>query len=177
MKRMPFLVYVGVLAGLLGGCRGDAPTDEPSGSGETVGALAGVGGGSVIRATLSGGPLPGTHEKRHETTTCTVGWAETGAWGNAASDTEDKEGLVGVDLIVKDPAKAKAGTDDFLAIVYINDRLDPKNQLTIEPRKGKGRGTVRIDDRGSTATVTIQGTSEAGVGVDATIDCAQILRA
>lgn len=174
---MTRLAALAALAGGLAACGGDTGREEPSGAIETMAAMGGIGGGSVIRATLTGGPLPGTHEKQHETTTCTVGWAEPGAWGNAASDTDDRDGLVGIDLVVKDPAKAKAGTDDFLAIVYVNDRLEPKNQITIEPRKGKGRGTVRIDDHGSTARVTIQGTSDAGVGVDATIECAQVLRA
>ena len=152
-------------------------TAATTGAAATAAAAAGVGGGSTIRVTLTGGPLPGTHEKQHDSPTCTVGYAKQGAWGNAASDLEDKEGLVGIDMIVDDPAAAKSGTDKFMATVYVNDRLDPKNQITIDPRNNKGTGTVTIDDKGSTARVTIKGKSAAGVGVDATIDCQQIMRA
>lgn len=138
---------------------------------------AAVGGATSMKVTLTGGPKPGTYDKDSSTPTCTVGYAGEGKWGNAASDLEDKSGLIGIDLIVPDPAAAKAGTDDFMMAVYLDDRLDPKNQFMIEPKNGKGTGTVKIDDRGGTATVTVQGKTKEGVGVDARIDCKQIMRA
>ena len=163
---------------LLAACGGgDGAKSAPAGATGGAATTAAAGSGSTLRVTLTGGPLPGTHEKVHDSPTCTVGYAKKGAWGNAASDIDDKEGLVGIDMIVDDPAAAKTGTDKFMATVYVNDRLDEKNQITIDPRNNKGTGTVTIDDKGSTATVTIKGTSAQGVGVDATIDCKQVLRA
>ena len=173
------LATTALFAACGGGDKSAAGGDSAAATGgvATAAALAGAGGGSTLKVTLTGGPLPGTHEKVHDSPTCTVGYAKKGAWGNAASDIEDKEGLVGIDMIVDDPAAAKTGTDQFMATVYVNDRLDEKNRITIDPRNNKGTGTVTIDDKGSTARVTIKGTSTQGVGVDATIDCKQILRA
>lgn len=130
---------------------------------------------TLLKVTLSDGPRKGTHEKRHDGTTCTVGFAGEGSWGNAASDTEDKEGLVGMDLIVKDTAAAFRGTDDFMAMIYFDDRLDPANQYEIVPKEGKGSGTVKVVRDGERATVTIDGRTKSGVEVDATVECGSVM--
>lgn len=130
---------------------------------------------TLLKVTLSDGPRKGTHEKRHDGTTCTVGFAGEGSWGNAASDTEDKEGLVGMDLVVKDTAAAFRGTDDFMAMIYFDDRLDPGNQYEIVPREGKGSGTVKVVRDGQRATVTIDGRTKSGVKVDATVECGSVM--
>lgn len=150
----------------------ESPDASPAGSGD-----AGAGNATSMRVVLTGGPKPGTYEKSSDEPTCTVGYASEGAWGNAAGDIEDKSGLVGIDLIVPNPQAAKGGTSEFMALVYLDDRLDPKNQFIVDPKNGKGTGTVTIDDRGSTATVTVRGRTPEGVGVDARIECRQIMRA
>lgn len=135
------------------------------------------GAATTMRVVLTGGPKPGAYEKVSAEPTCTVGYASEGAWGNAASDLEDKEGLIGIDLIVPRPEEARSGTTDFMMTVYLDDRLDPANQFLIDTKNGKGTGTVTIEDRGSTATVTARGRTAEGVEVDATITCKQIMRA
>ncbi|HET9454294.1 MAG TPA: hypothetical protein VFO66_08430 [Gemmatimonadaceae bacterium] len=169
---------------LLGACGSrDGARDSAGGdAGQDLNAApvtAGIGIGSAtsMRVTLTGGPKPGTYEKSSDEPTCTVGWASEGAWGNAASDLEDKSGLIGIDLIVPKPEAAKGGTSEFMLTVYLDDRLDPANQFTVDPPNGKGTGTVTIEDRGSTATVTARGKTPEGVEVDARIECRQILRA
>lgn len=170
---------------LLGACgSGDGARDDSAGgdAGQELNAAPvtaglGIGSATAMRVTLTGGPKPGTYEKSSDEPTCTVGFASEGAWGNAASDLEDKSGLIGIDLIVPKPDAAKGGTSDFVMTVYLDDRLDPANQFTLDPANGKGTGTVTIDDRGSTATVTARGETPEGVGIDARIECRQILRA
>lgn len=131
---------------------------------------------TVMRVTIRGGPRAGTYEKTSADPTCTVGFAEEGAWGNAASDIEDSEGLTGIDLIVPDPAAAVEGTRDFLFTAYFDERTDESNRIHIEPAKGTGSGTVRIEDRGRSGRVSMSGQTGDGVGVEATIDCKQIIR-
>ena len=180
---MVALAGVAMLAGACGkGEGGGSDTGAAAQGGEATSAagvaaaVAGTGGGSKLQVTLTGGPKAGSYDKTQDMTTCTVGYAGEGKWGNAASDTDDKDGLIGMDLIVDKPAEAKSGTQDFMMTVYMDDRLDPKNQFTIDPKNGKGSGTVTIDDRGATATVTVKGRTAEGVGVDAKVDCNQVLR-
>ena len=185
MTRVTVVAAVAGLA-LLGACSSgdDARVDSAAGTvaqgtdaTPSGGGGAGAGSASSMRVVLTGGPKPGTYEKVSDEPTCTVGYASEGAWGNAASDLEDKSGLIGIDLIVPKPQAAKGGTSEFMLTVYLDDRLDPANQFTVDPPNGKGSGSVTIDDRGSTATVTARGRTPEGVEVDARIECGQIIRA
>lgn len=172
----PLVLFL--LLSLACGRRGDDTAGEgasAASAAETKAVGAMMGGGSTLRVAVTGGPHAGQYEKKHDTPTCSVGYAGKGAWGNAASDTDDKEGLVGMDLIVGDTAAAFRGTNDFVATIYFDDRLDEKNQLEIEPKKGKGSGTVKVERRGAKALVTVKGKTADGVSVDATVDCETVM--
>ena len=178
-SRFPLMAAL-LAASMLGtvACAGSENTDGGTAGDEESSASASdvtLGKPTLLKVTLSDGPRKGTHEKRHDGTTCTVGFAGEGSWGNAASDTEDKEGLVGMDLVVKDTAAAFRGTDDFMAMIYFDDRLDPKNQYEIVPKQGKGSGTVKVARDGEGATVTIDGRTASGVDVDATVECGSVM--
>jgi hypothetical protein len=174
----PLLVLISVACGrgddaAAGGGESASASSASSAGTKAVGAM--MGGGSMLKVSVAGGAHAGKHEKKHDTPTCTIGYAGKGAWGNAASDTDDNEGLVGMDLIVKDTADAYRGTSDFMAVVYFDDRLQEKNQLQIEPKEGKGSGTVKVARNGDKATVTLNGKTADGTAVDATVDCETIM--
>jgi hypothetical protein len=49
----------------------------------------------------------------------------------------------------------------------------------VEPGRGRraeGRGTLKIDDSGTGATVTFDGTTKDGVGLKGTIRCHTVMR-
>ena len=160
-----------------GDASGDASGSSAAAAVENKAVAAALGGGSTLRVAVAGGRHAGQHEKKQDMPTCSIGYAGKGAWGNAASDTDDKEGLVGMDLVVSDTAAAYRGTSDFMATVYFDDRLQEKNQLMLEPKKGKGTGTVKVERRGDKATVTVDGKTADGVGVKATVDCDNVMTA
>ena len=156
---------------------GETDTGAPAAAAPASSSAEPAGGGATsMRVVLTGGPKPGSYDKQSADPTCTVGYAAAGGWGNAANDLDDTSGLIGIDLVVPKPEAAKSGTSDFMMTVYVDDRNDPKNQFTINPPSDRGSGTATIDDRGSTARVTVRGTTKEGVGVDATIECRQVLR-
>lgn len=172
----PLVLFV-LACGRRDGAAADSASTSDASSAETKAVGEMMGGGSTLRVAVTGGPHAGQHEKKHDTPTCSVGYAGPKAWGNAASDTDDKEGLVGMDLIVSDTAEAFRGTNDFTATVYFDDRLQEKNQLDIKPKDGKGSGTVKVERRGNKALVTLKGKTADGVGVDATVDCETVMGA
>ena len=43
--------------------------------------------------------------------------------------------------------------------------------VDIEPPESNGTGTVSVDDRGDTATISIDGETSDGAAIDATVEC------
>lgn len=193
-----------VLLTLLGACGGGeatspAATQAPASVAPTQAAAATVapaqptaqpanaGGSStngdvvVVDLVVTGGPKAGTYHGRANDGGCSRGSSEEGAyWGNQFSVvSDDPNEFTSLQLIVQAPTDDIAtGTSSFLTTASFGPILDPSAEYTINglpDATGNGSGTVKVADAGSTATITINGTTADGVQLDATIHCNHIL--
>jgi hypothetical protein len=142
---------------------------------------------TTIDLTITGGPLAGTYHTTSDEITCSYGLIGEDAWGNQYSiETEDPTTFSSLQLIVPNTAEAAIGTNEFLTTVsfgsLVVETLDFDTSYTINTGTdsgtdgGEGQGTVIIEDHGDSAVVTINGTTEEGIGIEAVIQCHQVMR-
>jgi len=139
---------------------------------------------TTITLTVTGGEKAGTYEVTTQDTTCSYGLVGEDSWGNQYSVlTEDSDAFSSLQLIVPSTQAAKAGTDAFLTTISFGPLFSLSGQGvsyeidTRDPESARGQGTVTIEDSGSTARVTISGTTPEGVELEAVIECGDVLRA
>lgn len=136
--------------------------------------------GSDFRITLQGGPDSGTYVVHWPDLTCSYGIAGAGAWGNQYHDDTARAGLTSVQLIVPNAKQSARRASAFNLTVSIGALGHGARDYRIETRPGYARlgsGTVAIDDRDSTATVTIHAVTAERVGIDGVIECRAVGRA
>lgn len=152
-----------------------AAREEPGTIARPAQASSGV-AATTIHLVLSGGPHAGSYHVDATQVTCTYGFAGEGSWGNAFSDESAKPSSV--QLVVPDAKGAANGTSDFRFTATFGDLLTG-TQYDINRLHGRedGEGTATVVDRGSNATVTVRGTTNDGVGIDATLECREVTRA
>ena len=175
-----------VLAFILAACGGGtASTDEPdpgtdgdptvaaTDDGATDGnGSAGNGGDAAasVEVTVTGGAFEGTYSGSVPDGGCSRGATGDNTFGLQYSTDENVE-LSSLQLIVNDADAATSGeTDDFMTTLTFGDLLSGTS-VDIEPPESNGSGTVSIDDRGDTATITIEGETSDGAAIDATVEC------
>ncbi len=174
----PLLLAALAPALLLAAC-GDDDTSTaataPGGAAATVappatddvggGTVAPAGGGgelmATIELTIDGGPDSGDHTAEARGTGCTRNPFGAGTFGLQYS-TEQATGFHSLQILVNDAdAAASGGTDDFTATAALGST-----------RYHLGRtGSITVDDRGDTATISYEGTTDQGAEVAATITC------
>lgn len=151
--------------------KGAASTEAPEVNEPPEGGDGGVDGGppaiTVELMTISGGEYAGTYSGSVPVYSECSRDIGTGTFDLTYTAIEEDAPFT-VGLIVNDPAAAAEGTDDFsLLIIMGSDVL-----IEIQgPPYPIGTGTVTVDDRGATATITIQGQTAEGVGVEAEVTC------
>lgn len=163
-------------------CGGTAPTDAggdddvdaPAAPTEQSGGdAAGDGGGgdaaASVDVTITGGAFEGNYSGSVPDGGCSRGATGENTFGLQYSTTEDVE-LSSVQLIVNDADDAAGGTEDFMTTLTFGDLLEGTT-VDISPPDGNGTGTVTVDDRGDTATITIEGETSDGMAIDATVEC------
>ena len=127
---------------------------------------------------MTGGPHAGTYDRTSTSATCSAGLTGDGSWGNQYSDDTITDGLSSLQLIVDDAKAAASGTSEFLTTLTFGKLFSQTaTEYTIDTREGtsdKGRGTVKVVGDSKKATVTIQGEPEAGVQINATIQCNEV---
>ncbi len=132
---------------------------------------------STVHVNLTGGANAGSYDGKATDGGCSAGLTGEGSWGNQYSiTTEDPKVFSSLQMIVPDAKAAAGGTNKFLITIGFGPLLSQKT-YEIEPAKGNGTGTVKIDDRGNSAKVTFSGQTKAGVKVEGTIDCLTLIRA
>jgi hypothetical protein len=156
-----------------------ATISTPKGSGSTA---------TTIHLVISGGPHAGTYDATSDNLTCTYGFAGPGSWGNQYSVTGKKPTeFSSLQLIVPDTKDAADGTDRFMITAGFGELLQPGyTEYTIntgaslsgssENVKKEGSGTITVEDKGKTGKVTFKGKTPAGVTLEGTIDCHQLMR-
>ena len=141
-------------------------------------------GKGSIKVQITGGAHAGTYDIA-DTDGCSYGLTSKASWGNQFSrDSKDPRELSSVQLIVPDAKAASAGTDALLVMVAFGPMFgEGATSYTINTQNGaggtdaKGKGTVKVDDRGNSGTVNFDGTTADGVQLKGTIECAGVVRA
>jgi hypothetical protein len=151
----------------------------PAGSGGTA---------TTIHLVVGGGPHAGTYDASSNDLTCTYGFAGPGSWGNQYSVTgKSPQEFSSLQLIVPDTKDAADGTDKFLITAAFGDMMKPGyTEHTINTGaslggssadvKKEGSGTVRVEDKGKSGTVSFKGVTKDNVTLEGTIDCHQVMR-
>ncbi|MDQ6886148.1 MAG: hypothetical protein M3068_02525 [Gemmatimonadota bacterium] len=131
---------------------------------------------STVHVSLTGGANAGSYDGKATEGGCSAGLTGKGSWGNQYSTTnEDPKAFSSLQMIVPDAKAAASGTKNFLLTVGFGPLLS-QTSYELEPAKGKGTGTVKIDDHGSSGKVTFSGQTKEGVKVEGSIDCLTVLR-
>jgi hypothetical protein len=131
---------------------------------------------STVHVTLTGGSNAGSYDGKATEGGCSAGLTGKGSWGNQYSTTtEDPKAFSSLQMIVPDAKAAASGTKNFLLTVGFGPLLS-QTSYEIEPAKGNGTGTVKVDDHGSSGKVTFSGQTKQGVKVEGSIDCLVVLR-
>ena len=146
-------------------------------------------GGAVATVILTGGADAGTYTATGLEPNCSLGLIGPGGWGVqltnlVATDTE----LGSLQLV----AAAEGAADDenaffkgtqFLMTVTIGPSLGTSSRnyevavrTEAADQESSGTGSAQITDTGSTAVIHATGTTADGVGIDATVNCATVLR-
>ncbi len=137
-------------------------------------------GGSKITVKITGGANAGTYTATSTETTCSMGLTGDKSFGNqySVNGKSDKE-FSSLQLIVDDYDAAKAGTDKFLITVEFG-KLLMGTSYTIDTQSDdakKGSGHLTIKESGNEKTVTIEGKTEDGVEISATLVCDAVMTA
>lgn len=164
----------GATVGAIEPAESEPAASEPAASepAASVSATTGDGGGAgmaTVDLTITGGQKEG-----HYVAEITEGGCSTGATGpgtfSVASVTVDPDtDFDGPQLTIYDAAAAAGGTDEEFSAAFVFDNYS--YTVEVNPKIDLGTGTATLDNRGSSATVTIEGTSSDGDAVSATIEC------
>lgn len=150
---------------------GDADGGDNGGGDD--GGDSGGGPTASITVTISGGsPHDGTHEAEAPDAGCSRNLTGENTFGlqysTSGTDFDSHQ------LIIDDASGAASGSEDFVTDVTIDGATYGITSGTAVNNEPRGSGTVTLDDRGDTATITIEGETDEGYGLEATIECHQI---
>ncbi len=129
----------------------------------------------TIHVVITGGPNAGAYDGTTDRGGCSAGLTGKGSWGNQYSLVRENNPKVlnSIQLIVPD---VKSAHNFFLNVAFgrITARVA---EYKVETEKKSGSGTVTVNDKGTTAVVTFDATTAAGVRLQGTIDCKSVNRA
>jgi hypothetical protein len=133
----------------------------------------------TVHVVIDNGPNAGTYQGEADRGGCSAGLTGPGSFGNQFSLPKQKEPKLfnSLQLIVPNAKAAASGTHDFELHVGFGPLLNRSAEYKVETAKHSGSGTVTVADHGSTAMVTFEATTAAGVKMHGSIDCKSVLRA
>jgi hypothetical protein len=133
----------------------------------------------TIHVVITGGPNAGTYDGTTDRGGCSAGMTAKDSWGNQYSLVRENNPKVlnSLQLIVPDAKEAAKGTHNFFLNVAFGRITARVAEYKVETEKKSGSGTVTVNDKGTTAIVTFDATTAAGVRLQGTIDCKSVLRA
>jgi hypothetical protein len=121
---------------------------------------------------LTGGDDAGTYTGT-DNPNCALGFMGEGVWSVAYSIFEGSTaGQLSNLVVVYSPAGSKVD----VGIGPLFDTAAGYNIYTIDTENGIGSGSVEVNDTGSTAALHATGTTDDGVGIDATVNCPSVTR-
>lgn len=130
---------------------------------------------TVVELTLEGGDDEGEYQGESDEGGCSrnpFGDEDGGGFGVQFSTAEADVVFSSLQLVIDNAeAAGSGGTDEFDTTITVND-----NEYRIDPAEGDGTGEVQLEDAGGDdATITISGTTDDGVTVEATVECNFVL--
>lgn len=139
--------------------------------------------GETIKLTIGGsGPHAGTYETTSAEGACSTGTGNSdgGGWGNQYSiDSTDPKEFSSLQLIA-DTEPGASETSKFMTTITFGELFGASGTnyeiKALDTDSPEGTGTVSIDDRGDTATITIKGETADGTPIEATIECLSVIR-
>ena len=106
---------------------------------------------------------------------CSTGVVGPGTFAVASIDYEPADAFVGPQITIYDADAAASGTDVEFSAAFPFDNyaytVEVNPYLSRSQGSDFGSGTATLDNRGSTATVTIEATTQEGIEMSATIEC------
>lgn len=156
-----------------GASQAGAASGAPGAS--TPAASQGAGGGSgVASANLNVGT--GSRAGDYTATLVNGGCARNFSGANSFTVSSDQVeatgGFMGPMLSIFDATAAAAGTDNFVFGAPFDNYAETYE--LVPGSSGRGTGTVKLTDKGATATITVDGTTADGITLKATIECHQV---
>jgi len=129
----------------------------------------------TVHVVITGGPNAGAYDGTTDHGGCSAGLTGPGAFGNQFSLPKEKDPkkFNSLQLIVPHPGD----THEFFLSVGFGPLLHRSAEYVVDPKKGKGSGTVTVADHGGTAKVSFDVKTANGVKLAGTIDCHSVLRA
>jgi hypothetical protein len=132
---------------------------------------------SEISVTLTGGPNAGTYHVNSKDPTCSEDLTGKNSFGNQYSENGKKDNeLSSLQLVINDIDSAKNGTNNFFLTIAFGSLLHGKSYIinsgsTAMSSKKSGSGKATLTSSGGTRTVVIEGKTDDGVGISATLKC------
>ena len=156
-----------------------APGGGESAAASAAASTGGGGGGgglATVDLTITGGDYAGDyHVEITGSGGCSTGVVGPGTFSVASVTVDPAEAFGGPQIVIYDAGAAASGTDSqFSAAFPFNNyayTVEVNPYLSASQGGNYGSGTATLDDRGTTATVTIEGTTSANEQVEATIEC------
>jgi hypothetical protein len=146
-------------------------------------------GSGTVAVTLTGGEHAGTYTGS-ENPNCSESFFATDAWGVQYSvfDGVEAGDLSSVQVVYRPNGASDSGDEMFPGVVAkftigigpLFDTGAGYKEYDVEVHEdtteSSGTGTVSVQDNGSTAVIHATGTTEDGVGIDATVNCPLVSR-
>ena len=151
------------------------PASAPAADDDDPGSDGGDGpagdGAASIEVSVTGGEFEGDYTGSVPDGGCSRGATGENTFGLQYSTDEAGVDIGSLQLVVNDAeAASSGGSDDFLMLIEFGE-LFAGTQMEVEPPAEQGSGTVSLDDRGDTATITLDVETAEGVGIAATVEC------
>ncbi|MEO8639066.1 MAG: hypothetical protein ABI458_04020 [Chloroflexota bacterium] len=152
-----------------------------AGAGQSAAASTGGGGGggdslASVDLTITGGEKAGHYQVEITGSGgCSTGVVGPGTFAVSSVTVDPAESFGGPQITIYDADAAASGTDSQFSAAFPFDNyaytVEVNPYLSASQGGDFGAGTATLDNRGTTATLTIEGTTANGETVDATIEC------
>lgn len=155
----------------------------PAASAGSAGGGGGDGGSETVRVVLTGGPDAGTYTATADPL-CTNGVIGEGGWGvqYSTADLTGEKDFTSLQLVYYPdgpPAgEAMFGDTPLLVTVTIGPMLEGRTyEISVKEaaEESAGEGSVTVQD-GDRPVIEVSGTTDDGVGIEATINCPSVTR-
>lgn len=177
----------GTVTPTTGGLRTTAPLASSPAAAATPAAPAPQPGGAAVTVVLTGGPDAGSYTASGDTG-CSYGLIGPQGWGVQFSrvDNVGPNDLSSVQVVSAAPGMEEDSDATFsgtklLTTVTIGPFLeetkrDYEIEVDVDEDDSSGSGEATVTDSGTSAVIHVTGTTEDGVGIDATVNCATVIR-